>query len=124
MSKYKPGDRVMAIYGADEERKEFEVFGAGVYQGEQPVEPGTMAFGVDVYKEVPGLESPCILLDSGEKVFGCECWWGSEALVQFELDQARSEGWTVKMVNITEEREKARQAVEKGLVRTEKREGA
>jgi len=54
-----------------------------------------LGYGIRVADEVPhgaggmaeilvktGIGNPCILLDNGKKVFGCECWWSSEQRVK------------------------------------------
>ena len=43
-----------------------------------------------------GLSSPCILLDSGERVYGCECWWGGEDQVK----EAEKECHTIEIISV------------------------
>ncbi len=53
-------------------------FGSGIYLGELvPDYEGERGTWADSLKKI-GLENPTIKLDSGEIVYGCECWWGSE----------------------------------------------
>lgn len=62
------GSRVGAMQKADE--KTVWMYGYGVYEGD---------------KECPslgGMLNPCIRLDNGKTVWGCECWWGSEEKVK------------------------------------------
>jgi len=33
-----------------------------------------------------GTLNPKIVLDSGEVVWGCECWWGNAKEIQFKID--------------------------------------
>ena len=61
------GERVGAIHSADSTTVNF--FGYGVYQGYHPYAP----FGDDYI-----IQNPRILLDSGEHVYGAQCWWGKE----------------------------------------------
>jgi threonine dehydrogenase-like Zn-dependent dehydrogenase len=60
------GDRVIAIAGMKD--GVCRSFGEGTYQGRQLV-PDDRSWG-------DGHQNHCIQLDSGETVFGHECWWG------------------------------------------------
>ena len=94
----KIGDRVGAIRSADKDT--VRLFGYGVYEGDH-VRPdsvpgmfGTTAEARKMAIEVYGPESqwtdiqrlafrrlcenPRIRLDSGDVVWGCQCWWGPE----------------------------------------------
>lgn len=62
------GDRVGAVQSADQ--IEVKLFGYGVYEGDKIPESG-------MFKELH-LENPCILLDNGKKVYGYQCWFGTE----------------------------------------------
>ena len=71
------GDRVGAILSADSEN--VNLFGYGIrLEDEIPVGAG----GMGSMLAGAGMKNPTILLDSGEKVFGCECWWASEEEVK------------------------------------------
>lgn len=103
------GDRVFAVRNSDKEH--LYLFGHGVYEGEfEPVEAaGWLA---DTMREIKAeteqvVLNPRIRLDSGEAIYGCECWWGSES--QFE---SVSRGLTVVPVSIIE----AREALQKEVV--------
>lgn len=63
----KKGERVGAIRNANEEI--VYLYGFGTYQGYE-IHP------------VIGIPNPKILLDNGNVVWGCECWWGSEEKVK------------------------------------------
>lgn len=80
----------MRVYAAmDANKDEVVIFGYGIYDGMKPSRAG--------------FPNPRIVLDSGEEVWGYECWWGPEAkLVEF------AKGRPIKVVSITEEREKSR----------------
>ena len=67
------GDRVGALMKG--EKGTVWVFGYGTYQGDQVPDP---ALGVRFLGGEMDHPNPCILLDSGKQVFGCECWWGPE----------------------------------------------
>lgn len=66
------GDRVTAILKAN--AQEIHLLGHGTYQGLK----AHPAFG---------FPNPCILLDSGKTVWGCECWWGAEGLMMDHMRQ-------------------------------------
>lgn len=83
----KPGDRVLAIYGTEDDG--VRIFGAGVYvgdkvPGEDPAIPTPVGFIAEL--RPAGVPNPLIKFDSGKYVWGCECWWGPEeqALKQLE----------------------------------------
>jgi hypothetical protein len=74
----KIGDRVGAVQSA--KGGVVKLFGFGVYEGDfVPTE--AVGFIADAAREA-GITNPRIKLDSGKVVYGCECWWGSEAAVQ------------------------------------------
>lgn len=73
------GDRVGAIRNAD--KTTVYMFGYGTYQGEEIPPKGTIgAFGIDMGEA--SMSNPKIVLDDGNVVWGCQCWWGSEARVK------------------------------------------
>ena len=72
------GGRVIAIKSSDDTT--VWIFGYGVRVADEvPGSAGGFMGKALVENEI---ENPCILLDSGKKVYGCECWWGSEKLAQ------------------------------------------
>jgi len=75
----KPGDRIGAISHSDGDT--LHLYGYGEYLGEFFPPKGTQGpFGIDA-SEV-GCENPCMRLDSGRIIWGCQCWWGSEDSVR------------------------------------------
>ncbi len=75
------GQRVGAICGSTADGG-IDFYGYGVYVGEEVLPPGTQTpFGA-VKDDDPPMKNPKIVLDSGDVVWGCQCWWGSEANVQ------------------------------------------
>lgn len=68
----KVGERIGAIYKASEET--VYVLGFGVYVGDEipPKDGGWMAAACH---EV-GATNPKLVLDDGQIVWGCQCWWG------------------------------------------------
>jgi hypothetical protein len=91
------GDRAGAIFRAGDGK--IELFGYGIYQGEQipDLELNVMFMGGPMEHE-----NPCILLDSGEKVYGCECWWAPEEQIKARVAQYTE----VTIVSPAEERRK------------------
>lgn len=105
----KIGDRVGAFRSANETT--VKLFGFGVYEGEfRPPgvkEPtldtvrsimGDDAVGktdaelqrfLDALKATPFYSNPRIRLDSGEHVWGYECWWGAEDIMKRRIDGRR-----------------------------------
>lgn len=68
------GARVGAISHADDYT--VYLFGFGVYEGDSVPEGLTSDFGKAL--QDANVPNPCIKLDSGRTVYGCECWWGPE----------------------------------------------
>jgi hypothetical protein len=76
------GDRVGAILTGDD--KVVQLIGFGVYEGDfVPLE--AVGMFAEAGRELGHL-NPRIKLDDGEVVYGCECWWGSEAEVRKQLE--------------------------------------
>jgi hypothetical protein len=90
----KIGDRVGAILGS--KGKIVEFIGYGIYEGNFLVGPEAAGELAKMCQAI-GHENPRILLDSGERVWGCECWWGSESEVKKRLS-----GYEVKIVTPAE----------------------
>lgn len=72
------GSRVGAILSSYDE--EVHVVGFGTYVGDEV--PGPEASGMARMCRMANRPNPCIRLDSGEKVYGAECWWGEEERVR------------------------------------------
>ncbi|HYE80352.1 MAG TPA: hypothetical protein VEI97_20435 [bacterium] len=77
-----PGSRVGAILSEGD--GVVRLLGYGVYEGDQPC------------PYLGGTPNPRIRLDSGQVVWGCECWWNGEDDVKASL-----EGKQVIMEDIT-----------------------
>ena len=73
--------RVGAIRNSDAET--VYLFGYGVYLGDEVPPRGTYCLGVDLHEL--GRPNPKIRLDSGDIVWGCECWWGGEESVRRKI---------------------------------------
>jgi hypothetical protein len=69
--------RVCAIYRIHENKTLVEIFGYGIDTGLAAPDEA-VGFNAEILQE-EDLLSPCILLDNGKKVYGCECSaWGNE----------------------------------------------
>lgn len=99
--KAKEGDRVGAILSADKEVVKF--LGYGKYLGNviPTKEEGVTMMGMDMHEICTerNFGNPCIELENGKRVYGCECWWGTEAKV-IEILKGRR----VEIVNIEDAR--------------------
>ena len=105
---HKAGERVGAILGADGSILKF--LGYGIYEGEfYPIDAvGVLADGI---KQIPDAKNPKIALDTGETVWGCECWWGNETAVKAYVEDWKNKGRTVISVSIEDVREKYKKEV-------------
>lgn len=106
----KVGYRVGAVFGSVKETKTLEFLGYGTYMGDEiPVDAG--GWMADAIRESK-TTNPKIVLDNGDVVWGCECWWGNEAEVKAALARHAADGWTVAEVRIADLRTRAREAAE------------
>ena len=96
MSEYK-NKRVGAILWSDTEKKEIHFLGYGVHQGSE-VPPASVSTRLARDKQT----NPKIILDSGETVWGCQCWWGEEEHIKSALEIAKTEGYTITNVKMPE----------------------
>lgn len=85
MPRPKVGDRVGAISHSDGDV--LYMFGWGTYQGDEVPPPKTRGPFGDHHKW--GIANPKIMLDDGGVVWGCQCWWGSEAAVKARVAKYR-----------------------------------
>lgn len=98
----RPGERVGAILSFRKDEMEFLGFGEYVGHRVPDEAVGPVADALREFKQA----NPCIKLDSGELVFGCECWWGTEDEVKAQLKKAKN----VKSVSISDVRREYLQA--------------
>jgi hypothetical protein len=69
--------RVGAISNINADTKVAEFYGYGVYLGDYiPDNDDIKLFNISLKKL--SFTNPKILLDSGDYVWGCECWWAPE----------------------------------------------
>ena len=104
---HKIGDRVYAIYGADKEKQILKVLGPGTYQGDEVPETAVGWMADAAVKS--GLRNPKILLDNGDVVWGCECWWGEHDPGVLNVQHYKAAGWTIEEIRIEDERKKYRE---------------
>lgn len=91
------GDRVGAVLSAEGET--VNLLGYGIYAGDEPVAPEAGGFNF-------GQRNPKLVLDNGDVVWGCECWWGPENIIK----EVVAKYPTVITVLISEVRQGANQA--------------
>lgn len=94
----KVGDRIGAMRSAD--GKTAHIFGYGVYAGDEIPPAGVFMMGIEM-REL-NCPNPKLVLDNGDVVFGCECWWGPEKAMK-----RRCEGMQVVMASIKDYREES-----------------
>lgn len=96
----KIGDRIGAILSSDEHEVRF--LGYGTYLGEEvpPKEgPATPAR----YVSKIGHKNPKLHMDSGEIVWGCECWWSDIENVKNEMIVWRESGRRIIETKISDD---------------------
>ena len=69
-------NRVIAVCCSDD--KEVQIYGYGTYLGKRPC------------PLLCGIPNPCIELEDGNLVWGCECWWGDADRYEKEILNGRS----------------------------------
>lgn len=106
------GGRVVAV--RNEEAGTIYVYGRGVYEGDFPFGDEAAGATVEMARDAGRDVNPRIRLDSGEVVWGAECWWGPEADFEAKLEAARAQGKevTIVQVSISEDRAQARREYE------------
>lgn len=82
----KEGDRVGAILEAN--HKEIKFLGFGVYEGFKIPTDDVIILGIQA-NTIHKYTNPCIKLDDGSTVWGCQCWWGPEEDVKKTLKDGR-----------------------------------
>jgi hypothetical protein len=100
----KIGHRIGAVLSADAEEKVVKFLGYGVYEG-QAVPVTAVGWMAEVLSG-GGLLNPKLKLDSGETVWGCECWWGPEKDIKAWLEKFPD--WKIENVSIEEIRKAIR----------------
>ena len=105
-----PGSRVGVIYDGDPFTKIVEFLGYGVYSGDE-VPVGAVGFMAETLLKLKHV-SQKITLDSGEVVYGCECWWGGEAKAKQNIEDYKKQGYEIKVISVAEARKRMKKANE------------
>lgn len=94
------GSRVGAILRADQET--VHLIGFGVYEGDH-VPPK------NIYPilHLNGITNPKLVMDDGQVVWGCECWWGSEEKTRLIIGDR-----DIVVVDMATERESGEEEIE------------
>jgi hypothetical protein len=103
------GDRVGAMCHRDKDT--IYIFGYGTFLGN--LVPGEdskipLPVGAVAASREPRKPNPCIELDSGKHVWGCECWWGPERAVR---DTLEASGMEIVTVDIDDTRQQYRESL-------------
>lgn len=96
--KWEVGDRIGAIMRSEE--KKVYSLGFGTYLGDEVPPKEIGGFNV-------GLPNPKLQLDTGQVVWGCECWWGTEEGMKRRLHKWEEAGFEIITVDIDAERARA-----------------
>lgn len=109
--------RVVALSHVDDDGIVYS-FGEGVYLGDMipgSVEDMPEPVGLLAALRDSSAPNPCIRLDSGQYVWGCECWWGSVDRIKKKF-----QGYKFVAVDIDEHRKKYGSKNEPDFVDSEK----
>ncbi len=106
------GERVGAVLRVGAKAVEF--LGYGTYVGDEIPETavGSIAEGIAKVKRT----NPKIELDSGEVVWGCECWWGREEAMKKQLEKWKASGLAIEEVSIDAVREEFKKSLVAGPI--------
>lgn len=91
------GERVLAVCGTRKDGS-IDIFGSGTYIGDKIPEEA-VGMLAEICRKAKK-DNPCIELDNGKIVYGCECWWGKESIVKERL-----KGKVFNVIDIDEVRE-------------------
>jgi hypothetical protein len=95
------GTRVGALLSADATR--VRLLGYGVYEGDLvPTEEAAAGSELLEAMQELGVHNPCIRLDGGGVVWGCQCWWGPEEKIKRDVEVFVSKGAVLETVPISE----------------------
>lgn len=92
----KPGERVGVLIRVSSEEKIAIHMGFGIYEGYHVPEKNQ---GLDLFHD-NNIRNPRIKLDTGEIVWGCQVWWGSEEKVKDNMKMWEEENFTVEQWNV------------------------
>lgn len=100
------GEKVLVTFYEDVETKTIYLIGEGTYVGDEI--PDSDAMGLAAIVREGGGTNPKIVLDDGQVVWGCECWWAAKADAQAQIDARLADGWKIEPVNLNAERAEQR----------------
>ncbi len=90
--------RVIALRNADKETLKAYVYGEGLFIGHRRPPNGTATpFGPMDEGFPSDFKNPCIMLDGGGIVWGCQCWWGPVGVMKEKFTD-----YSVEMVDVAE----------------------
>lgn len=106
MSNREKGVRIGAMLSATAESVRF--LGYGTYEGDEVPEGAGGFIGEAMAKE--GITNPKLVLDNGDVVWGCECYWGGEESVKKSIAGRKIE--EVRIADVRARTAEARKAKE------------
>lgn len=112
----KKDDRVGAFCYTDHKAKIIVFFGYGVFLGETLPSEDVVAGCVRVSRT--GRKSATVKLDSGDKVYRCECEdWALEENAQNYIKDCTGDGYKLKQITVKEYRREAAETLNNSLFR-------
>ncbi len=110
------GTPVGAISYIDHKSKTIGFFGYGLYIGRSVPDDNVICNYVRVSST--GVESDAMCLQSGRKLYRCECeLWAPNMEIWRYLRECQADGWTIISVDIRKYRKKAMRLFENSLFR-------
>jgi hypothetical protein len=99
------GQRVLAIHTINNDHQFVQKFGYGTFLGMFYPYQALGATADAVRAEGDDALNPKIELDTGEIIWGCECWWMSAQKGDLWLMEMAAAGYDIQDVSISEFRE-------------------
>lgn len=102
--------RVGAISCVKESTKTIEFFGYGECVGKEVPETaeGMLSIALKMLK----IPNPKIVLDNGDIVWGCECWWNEEEKTKKFIEEALQKGFKLITVNVNDIRKELKELMD------------
>ena len=100
----KKNDRIIALLEVS--GNIVSCLGEGIYAGRFPLPSYAGGFNF-------GQENPKLILDNGQIVWGCECWWGLKDLV---IKKYPKDKFKWKNVNIDHYRDATKKTIENNII--------
>lgn len=105
------GERIGAVFSAGDKIVEF--LGYGRYDGEDVPGPEAAGAMAEVLRKEK-VANPKLVMDNGDVVYGCECWWGAERSIKNRIDAWSGAGYEIREVRIADMRKLADVSGENG----------